>query len=148
VVPSHGKMTDQYDASQSYVLTRLHARYDKTTLGEDLVFKAAGPIVGGREFLTDGKGLEQGFKPDTSNNFQARYAIRYPWTKPVACKEPRYGRWGGPPEGFQPAPTAARDTASTTRDLNKVEKLAESPIAELQLKGLKGKAGDALRKKP
>ncbi|MEL6178662.1 MAG: DUF2330 domain-containing protein, partial [Myxococcota bacterium] len=32
-----------------YVLTRLHARYNSTNLGEDLVFKAAPPITGGRE---------------------------------------------------------------------------------------------------
>jgi len=65
----------------------------------------------------------------------------------VACKEPVYGRWGGPPEGTAAATQPARDTAYVARDPNKVEKLAESPIAELQLKGLKPKAGEALRKK-
>src|SRR5262249_48903432 len=64
---------DPYDPKQAFVLTRLHARYDKTSLGEDLVFKAAPPIVGGREFLTDGKALEQGSRPDSLNNFQGRY---------------------------------------------------------------------------
>jgi hypothetical protein len=147
VVPSKGKVVDPYDASQGYVLTRLHARYDKTSLGEDLVFKAAGPIVGGREFLRDGKALEQGFRADTINNFQARYAIRYPWAGKVECANPVYGRWGGPPNGAAPNTQAARDTAFVPRDPNKVEKLAESPIAELQVKGLKGKAGDVLRGK-
>lgn len=147
VVPSKGKVTDQYDPSQSYVLTRLHARYDKTSLGDDLVFKAAKPIVGGREFLTDGKSLEQGFRLDSYNNFQARYAIRYPWAGAVKCENPVFGRWGGPQSGAGSAPSAARDTAFVPRDPTKVEKLAESPIAELQLKGLKAKAGEALRKK-
>ncbi|MDP1830406.1 MAG: DUF2330 domain-containing protein [Archangium sp.] len=147
VVPSKGKVTDAYDASQGYVLTRLHARYDKASLGEDLVFRAAKPIVGGREFLKDGKSLEQGSRPDSLNNFQARYAIRYPWTGPVACKEPVYGRWGGPPankvdEGVK----AAQNTAFVPRDPAKVEKLAESSIAELQVKGLKTEAGKPLRK--
>lgn len=32
-----------------FVLTRLHARYTKEALGEDLVFRAAPPIHGGRE---------------------------------------------------------------------------------------------------
>jgi hypothetical protein len=82
-----------------FVLTRLHARYSKDALGDDLVFRAAPPIVGGREFVqTDGK-LEQGARPDAMNNFQARYAIRHPWTGPIACKEPRRGLWGGPPAG-------------------------------------------------
>ena len=147
VVPSKGAVKDQYDPTQGYVLTRLHARYDKTSLGEDLVFRAARPIVGGREFLTNGKSLEQGSKPDSINNFQARYAIRYPWTGPVACKEPVYGRWGGPPSNQVAEGTkAAQGTAFIARDPAKVEKLAESAIAELQVKGLKPEAGKPMRK--
>jgi hypothetical protein len=148
VVPSKGVIKDPWNPREGYTLTRLHARYDKTSLGEDLVFKAAKPIVGGREFLRDGKDLEQGFKEDTINNFQARYAIRYPWTGPVKCEKPVYGRWGGPPQGLSSEGTkAAQGTAFVERDPLKVEKLAESPVAELQLKGLKTKAGEALRKK-
>ncbi|MBL8914182.1 MAG: DUF2330 domain-containing protein, partial [Archangium sp.] len=146
VLPPAKGPVDQYDPKNSFVLTRLHARYDKTSLGEDLVFKTAEPIVGGREFLTDGKNLEQGFKKDAWNNFQGRYAIRYPWTGKVECKEPIYGRWGGPPDGAAKNTGSATGTAFVARDPDKVEKLAESPIAELQLKGLKPKAGEALRK--
>ncbi|MBL8910432.1 MAG: DUF2330 domain-containing protein [Archangium sp.] len=146
-VPSKGAVKDQYNPAESYVLTRLHARYDKTSLGEDLVFKAAKPIVGGREFLTDGKSLEQGFKNDSWNNFQARYAIRYPWAGKVECKNPVYGRWGGPPSGTASSGTgSATNTAFVERDPARVEKLAESPVAELQVKGLKAKAGDVMRK--
>ncbi len=148
VVSSKGKVNDSYDARQGYVLTRLHARYDKNSLGEDLVFRAAKPIVGGREFLTDGKSLEQGSRPDSLNNFQARYAIRYPWTAEVKCERPVYGRWGGPPANKAAEGTkAAQDTAFVERDPAKVEKLAESSIAELQVKGLKTEAGKPLRKK-
>jgi hypothetical protein len=146
VLPSKGAVKDQYNPAESFVLTRLHARYDKASLGEDLVFKAAGPIVGGREFLTDGKTLEQGSRADSWNNFQARYAIRYPWAGEVKCSSPVYGRWGGPPLGQAQETKAAKDTAFVARDPAKVEKLSESPIAELQLKGMKPKAGEALRK--
>jgi hypothetical protein len=66
----------------------------------------------------------------------------------VKCASPVYGRWGGPNGSKQPgAPKPAEDTAFVTRDEKKVEALAESPIAELQLKGLKAKAGEALRTK-
>ena len=141
------KPGDPYNPASGFVLTRLHARYDKTSLGEDLIFRAARPIVGGREFLTNGKSLEQGSKPDSINNFQARYAIRYPWTGPVACKEPVYGRWGGPPSNQVAEGTkAAQGTAFIARDPAKVEKLAESAIAELQVKGLKPEAGKPMRK--
>jgi hypothetical protein len=158
VLPSKGAVNDPYNPSQGFVLTRLHARYDKTSLGEDLVFKAAKPIVGGREFLTEalggdgakgqqGKDLEQGFREDTHNNFQARYAIRYPWKGAVKCEHPIYGRWGWPPDGAPKSTGAATGTAFVERDPAKVEKLTESPIAELALKGLKPKAGEALRVK-
>jgi hypothetical protein len=82
-----------------FVLTRLHLRYGKDGLGEDLVFRAAPPIVGGREFLKDGKKLETGAVHDGLNNFQARYAIRHAWAGAVTCKNPRRGIWGGPPGG-------------------------------------------------
>ena len=77
-----------------FVLTRLHARYAKDSLGADLVFKEAPAIVGGREWRTEG-GLEQGSKPSPANSFQARYAIRHAWPGPVDCPEPKRGVWGG-----------------------------------------------------
>jgi hypothetical protein len=148
VMPTKSSPEDQWKPERSFVLTRLHARYDKTSLGEDLVFRAAKPIVGGREFLSDGKTLEQGAKPDSFNNFQGRYAIRYPWKGAVKCANPVYGRWGGPPENEPQAAAgskSATDTAFVARDPAKVELLAESPISELQVKGKKARAGEALR---
>jgi MYXO-CTERM domain-containing protein len=84
-------------ALNGFVITRLHARYAKDALGDDLFFRAAPPIVGGREFLQNDGKLERGARPDAQNNFQARYVIRHPWTGPIACKNPRRGVWGGPP---------------------------------------------------
>src|SRR6185312_3062108 len=78
-----------YGYGSDMVLTRLHMRYGKD-LKDDLVFRAADPIVGGRERVVDaatGK-LEEGARPDATNNFQGRYAIRHPWTGPIACKNP------------------------------------------------------------
>jgi hypothetical protein len=145
MAPSTGQ-DDQWNPARQFVLTRLHARYDKASLGEDLVFKAAAPIVGGREFLTDGKALEQGSRSDSYNNFQGRYAIRYPWKGAVTCSKPVYGRWGGPWPGEQQATKkTVEDSAFVARDPAKVEALAESPIAELAVKGVKGRAGEALR---
>jgi hypothetical protein len=83
--------------STPYVLTRLHVRYGKDSMGDDLVFKEAKPIVGGREFQTVKGVLEQGATESSTNSFQGRYAIRHAWTGPIACKEPRRGVWGGPP---------------------------------------------------
>jgi hypothetical protein len=81
-----------------FVLTRLHFRYGKDSLGEDLVFRAAPPIVGGREHVVGAGGtLERGAVPSGVNNFQARYIIRHPWTGPITCKNPVRGVWGSRP---------------------------------------------------
>ncbi|MFO0591434.1 MAG: DUF2330 domain-containing protein [Polyangiaceae bacterium] len=100
-----------------WVVTRLHARYTKDTLGEDIVFRAAPPIVGGREVRgSDGK-LESGASASGINNFQGRYAIRHPWTGPVKCASPQRGVWGGPPgEPYgRPAVMAALNPSFTRR---------------------------------
>jgi hypothetical protein len=96
--------------ASNFVITRLHARYRKDALGDDLVFRAAAPIQGGREIWT-GTTLEKGSSPSTyaQNNFQARYAIRHAWTGPMTCEHPVRGRWGGPPNAgggtsFAPSP--------------------------------------------
>jgi MYXO-CTERM domain-containing protein len=93
----------RYGALNDFVITRLHTRYSKDALGDDLFFRAAPPIVGGREFLQNDGKLERGARPDATNNFQARYVIRHPWTGPIACSNPQRGIWGGPPNGAGPA---------------------------------------------
>jgi hypothetical protein len=99
-----------------FVLTRLHARYGRENLGEDLVFQAASGIEGGREFSSDGQ-IEQGVRPSSTNNFQARYIIRHPWTGPVTCEHPRRGIWGDPPANVAGgALSVARDLAFVARD--------------------------------
>lgn len=110
-----------FSSPTPYVLTRLHVRYSKESLGQDLVFKEAPAITGGREVIVDGA-LERGARSATSNNFQARYAIRHPWTGPIECKEPRRNIWGGPPPNAEggaplgrPAPVPAQKTAFVAR---------------------------------
>ena len=81
-----------------FVLTRLHVRYTKDALGDDLFLRAAPPIVGGREFVTGAGGkLEEGAQPSGTNNYQARYVIRHPWAGAIACAHPQRGVWGGQP---------------------------------------------------
>ena len=93
--------------ASGWVLTRLHARYGKDSLGEDLVFRPADPIVGGRETRGADGALEQGAQPSTTNNFQARYAIRHPWTGPITCDSPHRGIWGPKPGEATAPPMAA-----------------------------------------
>jgi MYXO-CTERM domain-containing protein len=111
------------DDGSGFVVTRLHARYAKDTLGDDLHFRPAPPIVGGRE------GMEEGAKPDSTNNFQGRYVIRHKWAGAVACPKPRFGEWGGPPDGNEPMPVPALDLAFAPRDAD-LGALVKSPLPE------------------
>jgi len=103
-----------------FVLTRLHARYTKDALGDDLVFRAAPPIVGGREMRAFGTSLEQTPSPSSFNNFQARYAIRHPWTGEIKCEHPVRDVWGGPPGKSYEPPSAATKLAFSDRSSNKL----------------------------
>ncbi|MEO8549259.1 MAG: DUF2330 domain-containing protein [Kofleriaceae bacterium] len=118
------------------VLTRLHARYGKD-ITNDLVFKQAPPIVGGREHVIDpqtGK-LEEGAQPASSNNFQGRYAIRHGWTGPIRCLDPVRGRWGGPPAGVESQGTQpALDLAFAPRDQVKLADVVLKGIPELDVR--------------
>jgi len=117
------------------VLTRLHVRYTKNSLKDDLVFKKAAAVVGGRERRSGPKGsLEHGAKPSYSNQFQARYAIRHKWTGPVNCKNPRFGRWGGPPRRSAPKTQAALNLAFAPRGKRKLASFVTTDIKELSVK--------------
>ncbi len=122
-----------------FVVTRLHARYSKDQLAEDLVFKTADPIMGGREIYRQ-KGasreatLETGAEPGGVNNFQGRYAIRHPWTGPIQCEKPVRGRWGGPPAGTpSERPKAAQDLAFAPRGGVQLAALVKHDVPEIGL---------------
>lgn len=136
--PSGGSTFSRGGMASPYVLTRLHARYDKTSLGEDLVFRAAPPISGGREVRDEHQELEKGAISAATNNFQGRYAIRHPWTGPIACREPVRGVWGGPPSGTPEAPTLAAEKAAFVPRGASLGTFVKSP-----LEGLDGTSAQA-----
>jgi len=107
------------ELANNFVLTRLHARYGKRDMKDDLRFKEAKPVTGGREQYSK-SGIEYGATPSEKNFFQARYAVRHWWTGPIRCKNPQRGIWGGPPDGGGSQVLAA-------------SKLAFAPRGKLQL---------------
>ena len=121
-----------------FVLTRLHYRYDKDGLDEDLVFRAAGPIVGGRG-MPDQRGElgERRAQASSINNFQGRYVILHRWESELTCDNPQRGTWGGPSRGPTPRPFAAGNTAlegTVTKTLTKqLPGLIQTDIPELDL---------------
>ncbi len=147
VLNGAGQTDDNFSAPMgNMVLTRLHARYGKE-IKDDLVFKQAGAIVGGREFLRDGLRLEEGARPDSNNNFQGRYAIRHAWEGPITCKAPIRGRWGGPWASIRTQiadagqPKAATNLAFAPRGAMALPTVVQQDIPEL---ALKAGASDAL----
>jgi hypothetical protein len=135
----------------SWVLTRLHTRYSKETLSEDLIFREAPPAMGGRASGT-GTSADAGATVAASaaggiNNFQGRYIIRHYWTKPVACKEPMYDIWGGPPgdPNGQAKAKAAKGLATAPRGKVALKDEVRSPVPLL---GIPGKPPERRRAAP
>ena len=121
------------------VITRLHARYDGTTLTDDLVFKAAEAVSGGRE--TNGaapiglKGdVEKGAQSAGQNQFQARYVIRHPWKGPIKCATPLRGNWGGPPGSGAVAAIPALNLAAQKRGGLELAKQLTAGLPSFQVK--------------
>ena len=121
----------------SWVLTRLHTRYSKNTLSEDLVFAPAKPVVGGRG--SSGASLEPAgaVQSASTNQFQGRYIIRHFWEGEVSCENPRYGQWGGPPRGqmAQRKPKSATGLADVKRGQVNLSNLVRSALPQWNLPG-------------
>src|SRR5262245_5261379 len=117
-------------AMGTVVLTRLHARYGKSDMTDDLRFREARPVTGGREQWT-AQGLESGAQPSPQNYFQARYAIRHEWTGPSSCPNPVRGVWGGPPDGNRQPPIAAGRIAFAPRGQLELAAMVNRDLWEL-----------------
>ena len=130
--------TDIVGDSGDWTMTRLHARYGKSDIPNDLVFAAATPIVGGREIRGPSGELEHGASPSDFNNFQGRYAIRHTWDGPIACAAPVRGRWSGsPPAGTQlvdQGVMAATNLAFAPRGKVSLPNLVAQDVPEIDVK--------------
>jgi hypothetical protein len=123
-------------SAPSWVLTRMHTRYSKETLAEDLVFREAKPVMGGRANGNGSNGDEGAQVVDGgTNNFQGRYIIRHYWTGAVTCKQPRYGDWGGPPDGGSSGPAVAKGLALAPRGKVQLRGQVRSPVPLLGIPG-------------
>ncbi|MCB9535515.1 MAG: DUF2330 domain-containing protein [Myxococcales bacterium] len=126
-----------FGPAASWVLTRLHTRYSKESLSEDLVFREAGAITGGRAEW-GGKSVEQAgeVRQANANNFQGRYIIRHPWTGEVKCDNPNYGVWGGPPSGGEGSTKAATGLAAAPRGAVQLKAVVRSKLPALDIPGM------------
>ncbi len=133
---------ESQDLFWNATLSRIHLRYEKDTVGEDLVFREAPGIVGGQPAwndrgLVDPTEMEQGVTQEGEwNQFRAHYLIKHYWTGKVDCENPNYGRWGGNPDAENPGlpeTVSALSPNTTGEEVFKLEKLGKSqtPIAQV-----------------
>ena len=126
--------------------------YGKDGVPNDLVFKTARPIIGGREVRNEAGKLEERASESDYNNFQGRYAIRHPWTGPVACEHPIRGRWGGPPDGSDIAEGEAQpatNIAFAPRGKVQLPNLVAQDVPEIGVKaGVPLPGGAGFQQKP
>jgi hypothetical protein len=112
-------------------VTRLHVRYTKDSLGEDLVFRKALPMTGGNGWASGpdkhGSHVQQG----STNMFQGRYIVRHPWKGDITCPNPQFGRWGGAPGKVG----AAKDLAFAPREGQTLSTLVAEDVTMVGLKG-------------
>lgn len=124
---------------KSYVLSRLHHRYDAKGLPSDVEFKAAAPAEGG-------VGIPQGEKGEmasdvkvgaASNRLQTRFVTLHPDKAVIKCEAPQRYRWGKPPLSYRGARKiwTAQQLASRDRTKYKPAELVLSAYPALGLKG-------------
>ena len=134
--PWRGARTRTPVAVRPYLITRLHARYDKDTLAEDLIFQEAPPLYGGHADRgpLGSPTQEQGA---VASSFQGRYAILHDWDGPVLCTPPRYRIWGGPPSAGARLPPlqSAIEPAGAVRGQKDLGRSILTPLPSLGIAG-------------
>jgi hypothetical protein len=111
-------------------ITRLHVRYTKDALGEDLVFRAAPPLQGGNGWANGPNKHGATVIPQGQNMFQGRYIVRHRWTGDITCENPVFDRWGGSPRNVD----GAKDLAFIPRDGVSLASLVVEDVPSLGLK--------------
>jgi hypothetical protein len=103
----------------SYVITRLHHRYDASSLPADIEVQPAASVEGGVA-LPAGYNAEMSGSVESSadNRLQIRYAATHPSKKVVQCENPTRYRWGKAPPDYRGLRKTwtARDMAYKKRD--------------------------------
>jgi hypothetical protein len=118
----------------SYVITRLHHRYDAKSLTEDIELRPAASVEGGIDLPTGPEGAASGsVSPGSDNRLQIRYSALHPNKKVIQCENPTRYRWGkAPPEyrGLRKTWTA-RDLAYKKRDKFVLNEVIKSDVPAL-----------------
>jgi hypothetical protein len=114
----------------AFAITRLHARYGKHDISEDLVFEQAAPIQGG----LGGAGKDQRPTRESGvNNFQGRYIVHNRFAGAMNCEYKVRGRWTAPPPEGEDGGVSVSPGPNTTGDL------VQDGLSAYSLEGLEDK---------
>ncbi len=131
--PGRGRSRGFMGGANQWTLTRLHYRYGRGALGEDLVFRAAAPLVGGRGAPNRAGRMDPAVHTGGGlNNFQGRYAVLHRWRGALTCEHPVRGIWGGPPNGQDPGARPALDLATQPRAGVRLTRYLRRPVPALR----------------
>jgi len=121
-------------ASNQMVLTRLHYRYDRDSLRDDLVFRPADGVIGGRGMPNRAGRMQEQRQASSQNQFQGRYVMLNWWRGAIECEHPRRGIWGGPPDGARRPTPSATNTAFIRRRRAPLERWIRDDVPEINLR--------------
>lgn len=119
--------TGEGHLSAGFAITRLHARYGKQDIDEDLIFATAEPLAGGN----GGAGKDQLQTQESwANNFQGRYIIHNRFQGELECEHEVRGRWTAPP------PIGEEGGVTVSPGPNTTGQLVQEGLAALSLEEL------------
>jgi hypothetical protein len=118
----------------NYVITRLHHRYDASSLKQDVQVRAAEHVQGGLGTPSGPNGeLPTSVEPAAQSRLQVRYSTVHPSKKVVQCENPQRWRWGQAPPSYRGLRKTwtARDTAYKKRDRFALPEVIKSSVPAL-----------------
>jgi len=121
-----------------YVLSRMHHRYDKSTLPKDLELGPAQHVHGGIDIPQGEKAaLPTAVTPAADSKFQVRFTSFHPSPAVPHCEKPERYRWGKAPRTYRGLRKIwiAQDMATKNRKNYKPAELVFTPIPTLALAG-------------
>jgi len=117
-----------------YILSRVHARYDREFLKQDVELVPGKPLEGGAAIPEGPEGmLPRDIRPSDKNKLQIRFVTLHPWPGVLKCEKPERWRWGLEWRSVRRLNKiwTAVDLTRRPRDRMKPEEVFLSPVPEL-----------------
>jgi MYXO-CTERM domain-containing protein len=118
----------------NFVITRLHHRFSKDSLTEDIKVQPAEHVQGGVGTpVGPNAELPGSVEPSKQSRLQTRYSVSHPSKRVVQCDDPKRWRWGKAPPSYRGLRKTwtARDLAYKKRDKFALKDVIKSSVPAL-----------------